>query len=79
VHHDKNAADLSPDQLRHELADILSRGVLRLRQRQRLAGKDKPKNSLESPPEALRFPEKPCSVSTRVNCSESSPNKEKTC
>ncbi|QDU28948.1 hypothetical protein ETAA8_40540 [Anatilimnocola aggregata] len=70
-----NSDDLSPEERRHELANILARGLLRLVDRQRAAGNARPpastKTLLDSQPEALSFGKKPCSVSTRVNGPES--------
>ncbi|QDU28842.1 hypothetical protein ETAA8_39470 [Anatilimnocola aggregata] len=49
--------DLTPDQRRLEVAQLLARGLLRLRQRRRLSGNPMPDNiPLESSAEGLEVP-----------------------
>jgi hypothetical protein len=66
-----DAARLPPLEVRRELAAILARGVLRLRQRRR-AGIPAPKTAPKSTTRGLEVPAKTVlSVSTRVNAPES--------
>lgn len=69
-------SSLTPDERRSEIAAILAGGVLRLHARTALYGEnsasacdegDSPRISRIPAQPALRFPRKPCSVSSVVN------------
>ncbi|RIK82911.1 MAG: hypothetical protein DCC68_05190 [Planctomycetota bacterium] len=75
MHIHASVADISSDERRHELATILARGVLRLRQRPRSAATPSAPaadSRRESAARGLEVPAKTVlSVSTRVNAPES--------
>ncbi len=65
-------SELSPEQRRHEVAGILASGVLRqeIPAMARRSAQIPNNLSQNPPPDALRLRAKPCSVSQRVNGSE---------